>query len=151
MTIEEEEAKFGRDWEVDFSKLELRRKKLGFFRTAKEFFWRTRYPVLALYRWARTREDNFDVMTYPHIVNSDNLPPIPGLPTRIELNEGWSIPDRDLRYLIFGPLTKGNTILVPAVPDKKPLFTLWEMIKIFSTIGGAVTFLFFLLNNLSDS
>lgn len=79
-------------------------------------------------------------MSNPHIVNSDNLQPIPELPTRVELNGDWTIRQSDLRFLVYGPLTRGTEVLVPAVPQKVVLITPWECMKVIATLGGAIAF-----------
>jgi len=147
MDIKKEIAKFERDWEVDFGNLEMRIKQFGFWRSIKEFFWPTEYLVLAMYSFARGREAQPDAMAYPHIVNSDNLIPIEGIPTRIELNYDWSIPEDDLEQLVFGPLTKGTDILVQPAPEKFILLTLGKFVEISAALATLIMFLFWLFSD----
>ena len=79
-------------------------------------------------------------MGYSHIINSDNMTPIEELPTRIELNEEWSISERDLKHLVLGPLTKGKKVLVPAYPSRSFLLSIWQIVVMMATVGGAVGF-----------
>jgi hypothetical protein len=147
MNILYEEKRFNKDWEADFFKSEIRRRKFSLIRNLQEFIWPSQYPVLALYRWARGLESQPQNMSYPHIVNSDNLVPIKGIPSRIELNADWTIKSSDLRSLILGPLTKGDKVLVPALPKRMFLITIWRLVEIIATVGGVVTFFFFLFSD----
>ena len=146
MDIRAEDEKFRRDWEVDFANLIVQRKNFGFLRRLREKIWKTKYPVISLYRFAREKEATPHAMSYPHIVNSDNMAPIEGIPTRFELNDGWNVPVSDRKHLVFGPLTKGNEILVPALPEKVFLITVWEVVKFLSILGGAIGFIVLLFS-----
>ena len=62
-------------------------------------------------------------MGNPLIVRSLRLPLIQGIPTVLELNDEWSIPDTDLPYLVYGPLIQGATLMVPVVPNQTLIVT----------------------------
>lgn len=146
MDVIEKDKIFRRDWTVDFSNRIIRTKDFSFIRRIKETIWKTKYPVLSLYRFAREAEASAEGIAHPVIVNSDNMTLIEGLPTRFELSNEWKIPERDLKYLIYGPLTCGDKLLVPAYPDKLLLIFLWEVIKVISIIGGVVLFIVWLIS-----
>lgn len=148
MNIKTEDKKFRCDWEVDFANLIVHRKNFGFLRRLREKIWKTKYPVISLYRFARESEATPHAMSYPHIVNSDNLQPIEDIPTRFELNNGWDIPEQDRKHLVFGPLTKADKIIVPALPERIFLISVWEYIKFLSILGGAVFFLIWIIQNI---
>lgn len=136
MSAKSADEKFARDWIVDFSTYLIKRRHFSWFRRSKEALLKTKYPVISLYRFSREREASWEGMSHPHIIDSDYMPVISGIATRFALNDKWDISQKDRKYLIFGPLTKGNQVLVPSQPHKMIIISLWEVAKIISTIGG---------------
>lgn len=140
MNIQREQERFLDDWTIDFGKKLLYRKSRNFWRVIRDFLVKPKYPVIALYRFARYHEATETGIVFPEIVGSDMLQKIESIPTRFVLNVPWSIPPNDLKTLYLGPLTQGTKVLVPALPRVGFFITIWDIIRIFSTIGGATAF-----------
>jgi hypothetical protein len=102
-------------WYADLTTKELRRKPLiGIWRVV-DFFWKQKLPVWKFYWWLAYRSADAEMMPLGNPIQSDNMP-IKGFPMKYELQSGWTIPKKDLKYLSDGPLaTQGlQNILVPA-------------------------------------
>jgi hypothetical protein len=140
MDAKREEQRFHEDWAIDFGKQLIYRRDRRLFQMLKELILKPRYPVLAFYRFARHHEATSTGIVYPEIVDADMLPKIDQIPTRFVLNEPWRIPERDLKTLYLGPLTQNKTILVPPFPKNGFFATIWDVIRVLATLGGAIGF-----------
>ena len=61
-----------------------------------------------MYWWLKYlyhQHDRTNMMAFKFPINHDSMP-IPGYPTKYKIVGGWSIPKRDLKFLIKGPLAK---------------------------------------------
>jgi len=144
MDVQRELERFQEDWSIDFGKKLIYRKPRTILRRFREFLVKPKYPVLALYRFARYHEATEIGIVFPEVVGSDMLPKADSIPTRFVLNEPWVIKPSDLKTLYLGPLTQGSKVLVPAFPKSGFFITIWDIVKILSTIGGAVGFVILL-------
>ena len=108
-------------WFVDLSTKELRRRPLLGIRRLINSFWKKRHTVWEFYWWIRRRQAQDDMMPLDNPIRSDNTP-IKGVPTKYELQGGWTIPQDDMKYLIKGPLTSENNLTDILVPIDQP----WE-------------------------
>ena len=81
---------------------------------------------------------------FPNFFQRNNGSEVAGVPSWYELSNDWEISEKDLRYLQIGPLVQNGKVLVPALPDKNLKQQVWQVIGMVSTLGGAVTFIFWL-------
>lgn len=132
--------RFRKDWEIDFPKKEIRRKARGTIRRLADFFFHRPYPVIALYRFAQYRLASEEGIVFPNFIDRTKGSPVAGVPTWFEISKEWTIPGADLKTLALGPLVKDNAVIVPTLPETGFLLTLWQLVGIISTVGGAVTF-----------
>ncbi len=133
--------RFREDWEIDFPKREIRRKERSIFRRVSDFLLRRRYPVIALYRFAQSELSTAEGIVISNFIERTKGSVAAGIPTWFEISKVWSIPNADLDTLVFGPLVKDNVLVVPALPKKGFLITLWQLVGIISTVGSTVTFI----------
>ena len=145
MDAKQEERRFHQEWSIDFGKELIYRTPRPFWRKLKELILKPRYPVLALYRFARHHEASVTGIVYPEIVDRDMLPKVPDIPTRFVLNEPWAIPENDLKTLYLGPLTQKTTVLVPTFPPSGFFATTWDVVRVLATLGGAIGFALFVM------
>lgn len=128
-------ALFDLDWMIDVKTMEIRRKPRNFFQKIKDFFWPRRHSVFALYWWLKHqyhKNHRTELMAFTFPINHDNMP-IPGYPMKYEIVGEWSIPKKDLKYLIKGPLARisPSVVLVPHQIG-------FERIKSFAKAWGPV-------------
>lgn len=133
--------RFRKDWAIDFHKKEIRRKARGTIRRLVDFFFSSPYPVIALYRFAQSHLASEEGIVFPNFIERSKGSPIAGVPTWFEMSKDWTIPEVDLKTLVLGPLLKDNVVIVPTLPKKAFLLTLWQLVGMVSTVGGAVTFI----------
>jgi len=132
---------FSEDWYVDFKTKEIRRNPIQGWRRWLNVIWKRKYPVFALYWWAKHNWASELLIVFPFPIQSDNMP-IEGFPMKYELLGGWTIPKDDLKYLTHGPLASEglHNILVPASIGWQRIF---EVIKQFAPVvsmaAGLVT------------
>lgn len=138
MDIESEIARFKDDWEINFPEKIIRRKSVGIIRAFLNSLKRPKYPVIALYRFTQFHLGNEEGIVWPNFMERSTGNEIAGVPSWYQISEEWTIPDKDLKCLFLGPLVKGEEVLVPALPEKAFFATLWEIVKIMATIGGAL-------------
>lgn len=114
--IERLTQEFDEYWYLDGKTKEIRLKRFPFARKVRNFIWKKRFTVFALYHWAKRKWtlEQFNCFHFP--IDHDNMP-IEGFPIKYELRGGWSIPKRELSFLTRGPLAAEglSPILVPAL------------------------------------
>lgn len=136
--------RFRKDWEIDFPKREIRRKIRGTIRRLVDFLFCRPYPVIALYRFAQSHLDSEEGMVFLDFIERTKGSSVAGVPSWFEISKEWTIPTADLKTLVLGPLVKDNVVIVPTLPKKGFLLTMWQLVGIVSTVGGAVTFIVWL-------
>lgn len=145
MNIEAEIARFHAEWDIDFGRKQIHRKPGSIWKSLVELIFPPKYPVIALYRFAKAQEATEAGIVYPEIIDRDRLPQIGAIPMRFVLNAPWEIPQGDLQTLYLGPLTQGNDILVPVFPQKGFFTTIWEILKVFAVLGSAIAFILYVI------
>ena len=133
--IERVVDRFDLDWTIDVKTKEIKRKPRNIFQKAYDIFLPRRHNVFALYWWLKNqyhRKDRVNLMPFTFPVKHDNMP-IPGYPVKYEIIDGWSIPKKDLKFLVKGPLARISppVILVPHQIG-------FERIKSFAKAWGPV-------------
>ena len=106
--IERVVARFDLDWMIDLKTKKIKRKPGNIFQKVRDIFWPRRHSVFALYWWLKYlyhQKDRQNLMAFTFPINHDNMP-IPGYPIKYEIIGDWSIPKKDLRFLIKGPLAR---------------------------------------------
>ncbi len=144
MEIEHEIERFKKDWDIDFPGKRIFRKKPGFFKGLLEIFLPAKYPVIALYRFVQFHLSTETGIVYPDFFERGRGNEITGVPSWFEISEEWNIPEESLKKLYIGPLVQNGTVLVPALPTNGFLQMIWQVIGIISTLGGAITFVFWI-------
>lgn len=140
MDPKQEVGRFREDWDIDFGRKVIFRKDRPWWLNLIYLVSPPKYPVLALYRFARYHEATSAGIVFPRIVDKDDLPKIDEIPTRYEIKEAWSISESDLNTLYIGPLTQGTNILVPAFPPNAIIVTTKELVRgILWAMGAVVT------------
>ena len=92
---------FEREWEVDFTNRIVRRKSRSRWRRFCDWIGRRRFRLSEFHGYARGKEASSAGMPYPHILDSDAMSPVVGVPKKLKLANGWSIPDTDIA-VIYG-------------------------------------------------
>ncbi len=108
---------FDLDWTIDVKTEQIKRKPRSILQRLRDIFWPRRHTVFALYWWLKNeyhRRDRTNLMAFTFPINHDNMP-ISGYPMKYEIVGDWSIPKKDLRFLIKGPLARisPEELLVP--------------------------------------
>jgi hypothetical protein len=136
--IERLTKSFAEDWYLDFATKEIRHKDAQGLRRLVDLLWRRRHKVFALYWWCKKQFAEPHAMAFPFPIRHDNMP-IAGFPVKYELQGGWTIPRRDLRYLLKGPLASENLSEVLVAHDLG-----WQrflnLVRKFGPLGALVTF-----------
>lgn len=102
--IEKEKTSFGDNWYLDLTTIEIRRKKLKWWRIPLYFFWPKKNSIFAMYWWRKhERLSNESARSFDFPLKPDNIP-IEGHPTKYILQGKWTIPKGDLKFLSGGPL-----------------------------------------------
>ncbi len=52
------------------------------------------------HRWAREQETSEIGISYPHILDSDAMKPVKGVPKKLEIVNGWKIMKSDVKKII---------------------------------------------------
>ena len=90
---------FKDDWEVSLSDKQVRIRTMSLLEKVRR--WGTRYPLSKFHSFVR---QNFEAteqgIMYPVILNSDYMKPVEGVPTKLELVNGWNIPETSLKKLV---------------------------------------------------
>lgn len=135
-TIDKLVADFEAAWYLDVGTKEIRLKPMSISQKLRSMFWKKRYPVFALYHWAKDKWLLGEFNRYPFPIDHDNMP-IRGFPMKCELQGGWTIPQSDLKHLIKGPLASEglNEILVPAALGWQRL---WLFIRQYAPVVGTI-------------
>ena len=104
---------FDEHWYVDTKTSEIRHKPLERMAKFIDLFWRKRHRVSDLYWWTVRKWWSEDMAPFSKPIEHDSVP-ITGFPRKYQLQNGWTIPSEDLRYLFEGPLVDetGHEILV---------------------------------------
>jgi hypothetical protein len=105
--INKSKKEFEANWYVDFKNKEILRKPMSLANRIKNFFWKDRFYIYPLYWWCKCRWAEENLMSLPFPIQSDNMPNS-GFPMKYELQGGWTIPERDRKYLYKGPLSSEN-------------------------------------------
>lgn len=122
-------------WYVDTSTKELRRKQLEGWRGIWDFIWPQKHTMWEIYWWVKQCAlKNNKILAIGFPLKSDNTP-IKGVPTKYELQDGWTIPCDDLKFLIKGPLVSENNLADILVQVDQP----WERWKIYLQRFGIVS------------
>ncbi|MCH7823138.1 MAG: hypothetical protein IIA07_14095 [Proteobacteria bacterium] len=149
MDIPAEIEQFKKDWEIDFGRRRISRKSVGPVRAFLELILLRQYPVIAFYRFAQEHLATEQGIVFPNFVDRNQGNEVAGVPSWFNLSEQWHIPEGDLKYLFLGPLVQGDRVLVPAYPEHRFMISIWDMVKIFGTIGSAVGFLVWIVSLLT--
>lgn len=87
------------DWEVDFGELEIRLlRRRGLI--SRIYRWRRKYPLSSFHKFAHKVQASSEGIAFSAIFNPDAMPPIKGVPKKLELVNGWSIPPESLARMI---------------------------------------------------
>lgn len=140
MDIDSEISKFRRDWEIDFPGRTIKRRKQNFLKAIGELIWKPKYPIIALYRFAQHHLSTEEGIVWPNFIERSKGNDVAGVPSWFELSEKWNIPKKDLELLYIGPLVKGGSVLVPALPEKGFFTSIWQLLTALAIIGGAIGF-----------
>ncbi len=103
------------DWEINPGAMEIARAARGWRRRVSDIFWKRKYTVVALYSYLTGYAASMIGITYPVPMVTATTKVKGRIRGEFRLSGGWTIPKRDLKYLIEGPLMSqaGNEI-VPA-------------------------------------
>ena len=145
MDIDSEIKRYREDWEIDFPNKVIRRKSVNIFRSLINAIRNPKYPVIALYRFAQYHLSTEEGIVWPNFMERGAGNEVAGVPSWYQISEEWSIPQKDINCLVLGPLVKGEDILVSALPKKVFFTSIWEIVKIMATIGGALSFIILLV------
>ncbi len=109
--------RFDIDWTIDIKTKEIKRKRRNILQKVYDIFFPSRHSVFALYWWLKYqyhRKDRVNLMPFTFPIKHDNMP-IPGYPMKYEIIDGWTIPKKDLKFLVKGPLARisPSVVLVP--------------------------------------
>ena len=146
MDIDSEIIRFRNDWEIDFPNKVIKRKKVSFIRRAFEKIWKQKYPVIALYRFAQYHLSTSEGIVWPNFFKRSKGNEIANVPSWFQISEEWNIPSQDIKYLFLGSLICGENILVPALPRNGLFLSLWQLLGILATLGGAIGFILMVFN-----
>lgn len=146
MDIKSETKRFLKDWDIDFGQKIIYRKKASIIQRLLEVLYSPKYPVIALYGFSQFHLATEAGIVYPNFIERIKGNEIADVPSWFEISEEWNIPEKDTKYLYLGPLVKGTEILVSALPKNGFFITIWQLISFISTVGGAITFIFWLLS-----
>ena len=89
---------YDEDWEVDFGKMEIRIRKATFVSRMRN--WRKKYPLSTFHQYAHRMQASTEGIAFPSIFESDAMKPVKGVPKKIELVNGWSIPDKSRKKMV---------------------------------------------------
>lgn len=111
--IEKGITSFNHHWYIDKQTSEIRHKKLSGSSKFLDFFWRRKHAVSDLYWWISRNWSNTKMMDVDTPIKHDDVS-IKGFPRKYQLENNWTIPEDDLKYLYNGPLVdeSGHLILV---------------------------------------
>ena len=132
--IEKVAAEFHEDWELDLKTHQIRRRPRSRYRVVRDWLWPRRHSVFSMYWWlkrlyAGKLDGNLSAyMPFTFPLKHDSMP-FEGYPVKYELCGDWSVPEKDLTYLKYGPL--GDQTGRVIVTDKPPLDRIQELGKLF--------------------
>ena len=87
------------DWEISPSDKQVRIRPMSFLERVLR--WRTRYPLSKFHAFVRRNwEATEQGITHPLVLNSDYMKPVKGVPTKLEIVNGWHIPEKSLKKLV---------------------------------------------------
>ena len=89
---------FYEDWAIDFATLEIKRKHFSIRQRLVN--WNKKYRLSEFHGWARDNEASSTGIAYPHILDSDAMQPVKGVPKKLEIVNGWSIKQTDLKLIV---------------------------------------------------
>lgn len=102
--IAERMERFGEDWEIrPQEKIIARKEKPGLAGLRNRWLPR-KHPVHTLYRFLNRWLDTPDGVIHPTPIDRGPFVTAAGSSTHYYLRDGWRIPEKDLKYLIDGPL-----------------------------------------------
>lgn len=137
-TVDALVQEFDKYWYLDGSSQEIKLKPFSLGRKIQNLIWKKRFTVFAMYHWAKDKWHSSKFNRYDFPIDHDNMP-IQGFPTKYELRGGWSIPKRELTFLVKGPLAAEglHPVLVPADIGWQQI-VLWFK-RLAPIVGGLIT------------
>ena len=136
--------KMTENWEIDTANSEIRTKPIPRYKEIINWLLFKKYKVKELYIFIYHEfhaEDKIDeMMRYSFPIDHDNIKKPKGIPFIYVMKNGWTIPDKDLKKLISGPLISehGYVELVPIDSKAKILFQKLVRLLIALTIPGGI-------------
>ena len=132
-----------RHWELAAEVREIRLKRVGFLGKIRRFLWRPTFEVLGIYRWIMWTISDLENIYLPVPIRRDEIRPSE-LPIKYQLQNGWTIPKDDLKFLKSGPLVSQNgyQVLVPADSLLKRTTRLVTLLAPLISIAAGLTTLY---------
>ena len=131
------------DWEAHTPTSELRGKTKNDIWWLIDKIWRRKHEVKTLYLWSAEFFARPHMGSYTVPLTHDNLKKPKDVPFMFALTGGWTIPERDLQTLTYGPLLSESGQLLVKEGGWLSIYwkKVWPVIVVVATLGGLVRFI----------
>ena len=104
---------FDEHWYIDVKTKEIRHISLNGWSKLIDLFWRKKHKISDLYWWSSRKWASSQMMPFNNAIKHDDVP-IAGFPRKHQMQNEWTIPSEDMKYLYEGPLVDvtGHKILI---------------------------------------
>jgi|GEM_PF-2318358 len=90
---------FDKDWEISHQDKEVRRKPVSVWKKLANL--RKRYPLSKFHSFTRRNYEAAEIgIVEPTILTADYMKPAKGVPKKLELVHGWTVPEKDLPVML---------------------------------------------------
>lgn len=142
-----------KDWEVRTTTLELARKTKSRFWKFINLFWKRKVKVMALYFWVDELFTQPNMMSYPLPLDHDNIRKPSNMPYIFTLKSGWTIPEKDLKYLYDGPLLSENGAVLVKPGGYLAYYwsKAWPVIAALGTLLGIIKSIYWIIEMITQA
>ncbi len=90
---------FDDDWEISHQDKEVRRRPVSGWKKIAN--WRKRYPLSTFHSFTRRNYEAAEIgIVELTILTADYMKPAVGIPNKLELLHGWTVPEQDLPTML---------------------------------------------------